>query len=143
MVTVRDFRWGGNDYREFCRLRQEYLRAPLGLDIYAEDLDAERTQLLFGLYDGAALIGGAIVVPLSEHRAQLRQMLVVQDSQGRGLGRLLVEHVEAALRGRGIRLLSMNARLEAVGFYERCGYERVGDEFVHVTIPHVRMEKAL
>lgn len=143
MATVRNVPWGGSDYREYCRLRQKYLRAPLGLDLYDEDLDAERTQLLFGLYDGTALTGGAIVVPHADRSAQLRQMLVVPDARGHGLGRLLVEHIEAALRERTVRVLYMNARLEAVGFYERCGYDPVGDEFIHVSVPHVRMEKNL
>ncbi len=143
MATVREFAWGSSDYRDFCRLRQHHLRAPLGLDLRDEGLDVERTQLLFGLYDEDRLIGGAIVVPLGDRHAQLRQMLVVPDARGRGLGRLLIEHIEAVLRERPVRLLHMNARLEAVGFYERCGYGCIGDEFIHITIPHVRMEKLL
>jgi predicted GNAT family N-acyltransferase len=37
----------------------------------------------------------------------------------------------------------MHARKTAVGFYEKLGYKRIGNEFLEVTIPHYAMEKAL
>jgi len=141
-IRVREFAWGTPDYEEFCRLRQRYLRAPLGLDLYDEDLDAERACRHLGMYDGDVLIGGALVL-VDDHTAQLRQMLVVPEYRRRGLGRQIVRQVEAAARERSARLLFLNARLEVAEFYRRCGYRSVGDEFVHVKIPHVRMEKSL
>jgi predicted GNAT family N-acyltransferase len=41
----------------------------------------------------------------------------------------------------GITHLLMHARLSAVGFYQKLGYEKVGGSFTEVGIPHVRMEK--
>jgi predicted GNAT family N-acyltransferase len=37
----------------------------------------------------------------------------------------------------------MHARKTAMGFYEKLGYEKIGDEFTEVTIPHYKMEKRL
>jgi predicted GNAT family N-acyltransferase len=37
----------------------------------------------------------------------------------------------------------MHARTTAVGFYEKLGYKRMGDEFEEVTISHYVMEKDL
>jgi len=37
----------------------------------------------------------------------------------------------------------MHARKTALGFYEKLGYNVVGDEFTEVTIPHFVMEKNL
>jgi hypothetical protein len=37
----------------------------------------------------------------------------------------------------------MHARKTALGFYEKLGYSRQGEEFTEVTIPHYIMEKAL
>lgn len=143
MVEAGEFEWGGADYDVFCRMRQQYLRAPLELDLFAEDLAAEREHRHFGLYEDERLVGGASIVPHADGSAQLRQMLVTPEFRRRGLGRLLVRHMEAALREHSVPLLYMNARLEAVDFYARCGYTCVGDEFVHATIPHLRMEKML
>ena len=70
-------------------------------------------------------------------------MLVVPEFQRRGLGQLVVRSIEEAVRLDAIRLMHLSARLAAVDFYAHCGYTRVGDEFVHMTIPHIRMEKTL
>jgi len=142
-TRLREFAWGSSDYEEFCRLRQRYLRAPLGLDLYDEDLAAEQAHRHFGLYCDDELIGGAVFVTGADGTAQLRQMLVAPEYRRHGLGHRIVRHVEAAAREASIQLLFLEARLEAVEFYRRCGYRRVGDEFFHVTIPHVRMEKSL
>jgi predicted GNAT family N-acyltransferase len=37
----------------------------------------------------------------------------------------------------------MNARKNALGFYDKLGYKVVGDEFLEVTLPHFTMEKEL
>jgi len=142
-AQLREFAWDSTDYEEFCRLRQRYLRAPLGLDLHDEDLAAERADRHIGLYHDDELIGGAILAPAAGDTAQLRQMLVVPQYRRRGLGHRIVQHIEAAARESSLRLLFLEARLEAVEFYRQCGYRRVGDEFIHVTIPHVRMEKSL
>jgi predicted GNAT family N-acyltransferase len=37
----------------------------------------------------------------------------------------------------------MHARQTAAGFYSKLGYQRVGDPFVEVTLPHIAMRKPL
>jgi predicted GNAT family N-acyltransferase len=37
----------------------------------------------------------------------------------------------------------MHARNNSIGFYEKVGYKKKGDEFIEVTIPHYVMEKML
>jgi predicted GNAT family N-acyltransferase len=37
----------------------------------------------------------------------------------------------------------MHARKNAIGFYEKMGYQVTSEEFLEVTIPHVVMEKKL
>jgi predicted GNAT family N-acyltransferase len=143
MIDIREFDWGSSDYRAFCQLRQEYLRTPIGYDLFDEDLDAERDHLHFGLYTGTRLAGGAILIRTDEHVGQLRQMLVIPEFRRRGLGRRIVNRIEEAARNISLRLLFLNARLPAVDFYRRCGFETAGEEFSSHGIPHVRMEKLL
>ena len=49
--------------------------------------------------------------------------------RGRGAGRLLVEHALRLLQERGADLLWCNARLIAVPFYARLGFQVQGPEF--------------
>ena len=141
-MLIREIQFGGADYRRLLAMRHAILRAPLGLDWSADDLVGEDEQLHFGLFDDAdALLGCVVVKPLGDQSAKVRQMAVADGLRGRG--RRLIEGMEAALRGRDIRRIEMDARKIAVGFYEKLGYRVEGDEFLQVTIPHVKMLKDL
>ncbi|MFM7180486.1 MAG: GNAT family N-acetyltransferase [Verrucomicrobiales bacterium] len=130
-------------YRLECDLRQRVLRGPLGLDLFDEDLAVEREQFHHGLFEGERLIGCAIAVRLTPEEIKIRQMAVDPDYQGRGCGRQLLDEVMAIWKDRGIRLVSLNARLSVARFYERLGFSRTGAEFTEVGLPHVKMIKQL
>jgi len=138
----REIVYGTETYRLACLLREEVLRRPLGLTLRDEDVAGEKAQLHFGLFapDGI-LIGCVVAVPLSPTDVRIRQMAVSPSHQGRGLGRRLMEELEKTLKARGFRHFVLDARTSAAGFYERLGYTVVGEEFLEVTLPHVRMEK--
>ena len=141
-MTFREIRFGTEDYEAALRLREEVLRRPLGLALTEEDLAGEESQLHFGLFEpGGELVACAAVVPVSPGEARIRQMAVSPDRQGRGLGQRLMEGMEKELRARGVRRCVLNARRSAVGFYEKLGYAIAGEEFVSLTVPHVRMTK--
>ena len=73
----------------------------------------------------------------------MRQVAVSPRAQGQGIGRALTEFAEDLARRRGFSRMTLHARAIAVPFYEKLGYQRVGDEFEEVTIPHWSMQKAL
>ncbi len=135
--------WQSEWYQKAIELRDELLRKPLGLIFTDADLAAEVNQWHFGFADDQQLIAIVVIVPLSATRAKLRQMAVTPARQGEGLGAALVAEVEAVLRERGIEEIELNAREVAAGFYEKLGYQRQGDSFIEVSIPHYRMVKKL
>ena len=49
-------------------------------------------------------------------------MIVVPEQRGRGVGRHLLEALEAFADGRGYRTIWVATGPRAVGFYERCGW---------------------
>jgi GNAT superfamily N-acetyltransferase len=58
---------------------------------------------------------------------KLDKLYVLQEVQGRGVGALLVAHVERAARADGSRTLVLNVNkhnASAIAFYERCGFAR-------------------
>ncbi len=143
-MIIREIQFGSEEFRRECELRQRVLRAPIGLNLYEENLDGEKEQFHFGLFDGQGkLVACVIAVALSPTRAKIRQMAVAPDQQGKGCGRLLLESVEATLARRGLMNLSMHARKTAVGFYQALGYATSGGEFTEVGLPHLTMEKCL
>jgi predicted GNAT family N-acyltransferase len=141
MFAVHSIEPGSPAYQRECDLRQRVLRAPLGLDLFDEDLAVERGQFHHGLFDGEKLIACAIAVLLSPGEIKIRQMAVEPAYQGRGCGRQLLEQIESIWSERGTRLLSLHARLTAEGFYAKLGFTRAGEEFAEVGLPHVKMIK--
>lgn len=142
-MTFREIVHGSDEYRRECDLRQEVLRQPLGLNLFDEDLDAEATQMHFGLFEAGVLLACVVAVPVSPGEARLRQMAVRPDMQGRGHGRRLIEHIEVELAARGHVTASLHARVSVVDFYRKLGFQSVGGEFLEVGIPHVKMFKTL
>lgn len=72
-----------------------------------------------------AEIDGEIVATVGYADGQLWALFVAPERQRLGLGRLLVEHIEAHARQRGDLQLALSASLTGVEFYERLGYHRV------------------
>ena len=134
---------GSNEYRLMVKLRDDILRKPLGLGFTEEELEGEKDNMLIGAFEEDDILGCCMLVEENPKAVRLRQMAVLNDLQGKGIGRALMTFAENLARDRGYRTLSMHARKHAVGFYEKMGYVAVGDEFEEVTIPHFVMEKKL
>lgn len=65
---------------------------------------------------------------------QLRGMATSEDFQGKGLGFQLVKHAIDEAINRGYKTMWCNARLNAISFYEKLGFEVKSEEFL---VPHV------
>ena len=74
---------------------------------------------------------------------QLRGMAVQQDCRGLGVGRSLLEGLDALLRQRRATLgLWCNAQAAAVGFYRRMGWSVISGEFeIKPAGPHFKMSR--
>ncbi len=142
-MLFREISFGSDQYQRACALRDEVLRAPLGLPLSEDDLKGEAGQLHFGLFDNDELAACVTAIALTAVHAKIRQTAVAAAYQRQGLGRRIMTQLEAALAARGFVSLSLHARSTAVGFYQKLGYEAVGDEFIEVSIRHRKMAKRL
>ena len=134
---------GSEEYRQMVKLRDEMLRKPLGLGFTPEELDAEKDNMLIAAFEDEDILGCCMLVEEKSDTVRLRQMAVLNDLQGKGIGRALMNFAENIARDQGYKILSMHARMNAVGFYEKMAYKVVSDQFTEVTLPHFVMEKKL
>ncbi len=134
---------GSKEYRKMIDLRLHLLRKPLGMSFTEKELEEEKNNILIGCFDDDKLEGCCMLVPKDKYMVQLRQMAVISGLQGKGIGRVLMQFAENIARDRGYKKLMMHARKTAIGFYEKLGYKKAGNEFMEVTIPHYEMEKDL
>ena len=134
---------GTDEYLQMVKLRDDILRKPLGLGFTPEELEAEKDNMLIAAFDDERILGCCMLVEEQPGTVKLRQMAVLNDLQGKGIGRALMNFAENIARDRGYKILRMHARANATGFYEKVGYRIKGDQFTEVTIPHYVMEKQL
>jgi GNAT superfamily N-acetyltransferase len=134
---------GSPEYQQMVKLRDDMLRKPLGLGFTPEELEGEKDNMLIAAFEDEDILGCCMLVEEKSHVIRLRQMAVLNDLQGKGIGRALMNFAENLARDRGCKILCMHARKNAIGFYEKMGYKVKGDEFVEITIPHYVMEKKL
>ncbi|HEX6995533.1 MAG TPA: GNAT family N-acetyltransferase [Gammaproteobacteria bacterium] len=143
MPIIQEAPYGSALYDEVTELRRALLRRPLGLDFTPEELVLERHDTHLAAVDNGRVVGTLLLRKVDEWTARIMRMAVVPEARGRAIGRALVERAEALARERGFDIVMMHARSSAIGFYEKCGYHTVGDEFLEQGIPHIRMEKQL
>ena len=134
---------GSKEYEQMVKLRDEILRKPLGLTFDQKELEQEKDNLLIGAFEEDTMLGCCMLVEEEPGVVRLRQMAVLYDLQGKGIGKALMQFAENLARDRGYQVLTMHARKNAIGFYEKMGYKKKGEEFTEVTIPHYVMEKEL
>jgi thiamine transport system ATP-binding protein len=122
-------------------LRRSVLRVgtPTQEVTFAED--AQPTTWHLGLRDPktADLVAVSTWLPREHQSApgrpgvQLRGMAVAAQFQGSGLGRRLLEAGSELARQRGAEVLWARARDSALGFYERAGWQVIGDGYIDAT----------
>lgn len=135
--------YGTREYQDTIKLRNEILRKPLGLSFADEELQKEKDNMHMAAYEDDRMLGCCMLVEEDPQTVRLRQMAVVNDVQGKGIGRALMTFAENLARDRGYKKITMHARKNALGFYEKMGYKKSGEEFTEITIPHYVMEKEL
>ena len=134
---------GTKEYQQMVKLRDDVLRKPLGLNFSQEELENEKANILIGAFEDGNILGCCMLVEEEPRIVKLRQMAVLNYVQGKGIGRALMQFAENLARDHGYKILTMHARKNAVGFYEKMGYKVKGDEFLEVSIPHYEMQKEL
>ena len=142
-MALKIIDYGTPEYRQMIKLRDDLLRKPLGLSFTKEELEKEKENMLIGAFDDDDILGCCMLVEQDPTTVRLRQMAVLNDLQGKGIGKALTIFAENIARDHGYKIMNMHARKNVVGFYEKMGYKVIGDEFIEITISHFVMEKEL
>ncbi len=134
---------GSNEYKQMIDLRYAILRQPLGLNFSEEELLKEKDNILIAAFDEEKILGCCMLVKQDRNTLQLRQMAVNNNLQGKGIGASIMSFAESISKDKGYNKIVMNARNNAIGFYEKFGYKVKSEEFIQYNTPHHVMEKIL
>ena len=138
---------GSEAYRDAVALRHEVLRKPLGMSFTDEQLAAEKDAWHYAAYlsesGSERMVATAFFTLLDGKRVQLRQMAIAPDLQRKGVGRALLQRMEADAAAKGIVEIRAEAREAALPFYRSLGYQAGGETFERVGLPHRSIGKRL
>ena len=106
-------------------------------------LEKEKENILIGAFEEEKMLGCCMLIRESNDEIRLRQMAVIHNLQGKGIGKALMQFAENIARDIGHKKITMHARKSSVSFFEKLGYSICSDEFQEISIPHFEMEKKL
>lgn len=92
-------------------------------------------------YDGEQPVAAARLRPTGESTAKVERVAVVASRRGEGIGRAVMDAVESIADDEDYPELVLHAQVPVVAFYERLGYEVVGEAFEEAGIPHRKMRR--
>ena len=78
-----------------------------------------------------------------EKEIRLQRFCILSDCRTFGLGRRLLEFIEAYYQNKGFDWIRLDAKFAVHGFYEKSGYKAVSDVFMEAGVEHVKMEKRI
>ncbi len=111
---------------------------PIALELDPFDADARQ----FIVQVGDEYVATARLVTQAA-RGRVGRMAVDRRFRHQGIGRALIESIILTAREQGLTTLELHAQEHAVVFYEKMGFETVGEAFVEASIPHWSMFRGL
>ena len=132
------------EFQQYYNLRWRILRKPWNQPEGNERDDNNDSYYHVMAVENNIIFGIARLEFPTKNSAQLRYMAVDESYQGQGIGRSIVKHFEQYAKDHNVDKLFMNARENAVGFYEKLDYKVIEKSYVLFdSIQHYKMMKTL
>lgn len=133
------------EFKNYFHLRWKLLRAPWNQPEGSETDEIEDQCFhLMAVDDKKQLIGVARLQFNSAIEAQIRYMAVTGEFERKGIGRELVNNLEQRAKSTSHTQIILDAREQAVDFYEKLGYKITGKSYLLFDlIQHYRMQKTI
>ena len=145
-----DFELKKINARSTIAVRHQVLRIGKPVESCSFDGDLLPSTLHLGIFMDSQIIAVLSVfekktVLFTENiQYQIRGMAVLQQYQNQKLGQHLIQFAETELVSIHCDLIWFNARISAIGFYEKLGYKQIGNVFTIDSVgEHVLMFKKL
>jgi len=142
-LQIREINYNSPDYMHELELRDKVLRKPLDMSLFDDNLEVDKQDVHIGAFVDNQLVGVLILTRLNQNEVKMRQVAVGEEMRSKKIGSKMVAYAELFSSNLQYTTMVLNARKTAVGFYEKLGYNKVGNEFLEINIPHFKMSKFL
>lgn len=117
--------------------QEQGIKASIDLD----GRDAKATHIV--AYINEMPVGTTRVIKLYDGSAKIERMAVLREFRQRGIGDQILKYAIDFLRDKHIKIARLSSQEQVKGFYQRLGFEELGDVFDEAGIRHIMMEKNL
>jgi N-acetylglutamate synthase-like GNAT family acetyltransferase len=130
------------EFDKYYDLRWRILRAPWNQPKGSEKDELEGKSIHIIAINEGEIVGCGRIHFNSIDEAQIRYMAVENELQGRGIGKLILNELEQKALEKGAKKIILNARENAVKFYDKNGYKIVKESHtLFGEIKHFLMRK--
>jgi len=110
---------------------------------YEEEFDlVEKERIPFVLYLDKNPIGAARINLFKEY-AKIERVCILKEYRNAGYGKFLMGYLIEYIKSLGYKEIQLASQTRAIGFYEKLGFQKYGNEFLDANIPHYKMKKNL
>lgn len=88
-------------------------------------------------------VGTLRCLNIGDNTVQLQRFCFLKDYRNLGLGKKTLQFIENFYKEQGINKITMDAKYQVSGFYEKCGYIKQSEIFIEAGIEHIKMNKNL
>ncbi|OZI07822.1 GNAT family N-acetyltransferase [Siphonobacter sp. BAB-5385] len=145
MIDVRSPQTA-EEWKAYYQLRYDVLREPWNQPPGSEVLPDDQTDIIHvAAYDTDGItLGVARLHTNADGRGQVRCVAVSKAAQGKGVGKKLMAHLETLAQRMGVMEIILEARENAVPFYQSLGYDVTQTSYLLFNeIQHYTMRKRL
>ena len=133
-----------SDWKAYYALRFNVLREPWNQPHGSEVLDDEDQAIHAIAVAGEEVLGVARMHESATNQGQVRCVAIATIAQGKGIGKAIMAYLEDQAKTKGWTEIVLEARENAVPFYERIGYTIIAESYLLFgEIQHYRMSKTL
>ena len=134
-----------SEFESYYDLRWQILRAPWqqpkGSEV--DELESQSIHRMVVDEQGDVLAVGRLH-KADQHSSQIRYMAVAEKAQGMGLGKQVLNALVDVAKQQGVTEIQLNAREQALTFYEKLGFENLGKgHLLYGEIQHYSMRISL
>jgi predicted GNAT family N-acyltransferase len=133
-----------SDWKAYYALRFNVLREPWNQPVGSEVLADEDQAIHAIAVEQGEVLGVARMHESAENQGQVRCVATATAAQGKGIGKAIMAYLEKKAIEKGWTEIVLEARENAVPFYQAIGYTIVAESYLLFDeIQHYRMKKAL
>lgn len=124
-------------------IRQAVFVEEQGFHNEFDALDDSAWHIVLSIDNEPAACGRTFAKPNAENVYIIGRVAVLPHYRSQGIGRMIMGALETQAQQLGAKKLELSAQLQAAGFYEKLGYQKVGDTYNDEHCPHITMTKIL